>query len=71
MDRVTKIPDGWSVIAESSNNVAAAMASVDSKRLATQFHPEVSHTEYGHQILKNFLFDISKCKPDWTAGNFI
>ena len=71
MDRVTKIPDGWSVIAESSNNVAAAIASVDSKRLATQFHPEVSHTKYGHQILKNFLFDISNCEPGWTAGNFI
>ena len=71
MDRVTKIPNGWSVIAESSNNVVAAMASMDSKRLATQFHPEVSHTEYGHQIIKNFLFDISECEPNWTAGNFI
>ena len=71
MDQVTKVPDSWSVIAKSSNGVVAAMASSDLKRLATQFHPEVSHTEYGKAMLKNFLFKISSCHANWTPGNFI
>ena len=71
MDQVTKVPNSWSVIAESSNGVIAAMASNNLKRLATQFHPEVSHTEHGIIMLKNFLFKIALCKNDWTPGNFI
>ena len=71
MDQVTKVPDSWSVIAKSSNGVVAAMASSDLKRLATQFHPEVSHTEYGKAMLENFLFKISSCHANWTPGNFI
>ena len=71
MDQVTKVPNSWSVIAESSNGVVAAMASNNLKRLATQFHPEVSHTEHGIIMLKNFLFKIALCKNDWTPGNFI
>ena len=71
MDQVTKVPDSWSEIAKSSNGIVAAMASSDLKRLATQFHPEVSHTEYGKAILENFLFKISSCHANWTPGNFI
>ena len=71
MDQVKKVPDSWSVIAKSSNGVVAAMASSDLKRLATQFHPEVSHTEYGKDMLENFLFKISSCHANWTPGNFI
>ena len=47
------------------------MASNDLSRLATQFHPEVSHTEYGKEMLKNFLFKIASCNADWTPDNFI
>ena len=43
----------------------------DLGRLATQFHPEVSHTEYGKEMLKNFLFKIASCNADWTPDNFI
>ena len=71
MDQVTKVPESWSVIAESSNGVVAAMASADLKRLATQFHPEVSHTEFGKDMLENFLFKIALCNSNWTPGNFI
>jgi len=71
MDKVTKIPPGWEIMAESSNGAVAALGNVESKRYATQFHPEVHHTIKGEVILRNFLFDISECSPDWTAGNFI
>ena len=71
MDKVTEVPDGWSILAESSNGVVAAMCSPDGKRYATQFHPEVVHTTHGETIINNFLFKISACDPNWTAGNFI
>ena len=71
MDRVTKMPEGWKVLAHSSNGVVAAMANEDQTRVATQFHPEVSHTEGGSTIINNFLFNVSNCSPSWTAGNLI
>jgi len=71
MDRVTKLPTGWHTLAHSSNGVIAAMSNKDQSRVATQFHPEVAHTEAGEQILNNFLFSIANCEPAWTPGNFI
>ena len=71
MDQVTLMPEGWEIIAHSSNNIVAAMANRDHTRIATQFHPEVSHTEEGNILLNNFLFDIAGCERNWTAGNFI
>ena len=71
MDQVTLMPEDWEIIAHSSNNIVAAMASRDHTRIATQFHPEVSHTEEGNILLNNFLFDIAGCERNWTAGNFI
>lgn len=71
MDRVTEVPEGWYILAESSNNVVAAMCSPDGKRYATQFHPEVIHTAFGETIINNFLYKISQCDPSWTPGNFI
>ena len=71
MDQVTMVPDDWEVVAYSSNNIVAAIASNDHLRFATQFHPEVSHTEEGDILLNNFLFYISDCEKNWTAGNFV
>ena len=70
-DQVTKVPDGWEVSAYSSNGVVAAMTNQDRRLVATQFHPEVHHTQDGDKMLSNFLFEIADCKPNWTAGNFI
>ena len=71
MDRVTKIPDGWHTLAHSSNGVIAAMSNEDQSIVATQFHPEVAHTDEGKILIKNFLFKIANSSPTWTAGNFI
>ena len=70
-DRVSQMPDGWHTLAHSSNGVVAAMSNKDQTRVATQFHPEVAHTEEGETILRNFLFKIANCAPTWTVGKFI
>ncbi|MBI4825055.1 MAG: glutamine-hydrolyzing GMP synthase [Nitrospirae bacterium] len=70
-DKLLRYPSGFISIAHTDNSPVAAMA--DKKRgfFAFQFHPEVAHTEYGVRILKNFIFNIAKCKPEWTMGSFI
>lgn len=70
-DKVSALPKNWEITAESSNGIVASLESKSEKRYATQFHPEVDHTERGKEILSNFLFKIAKCKPTWTPGNFI
>ena len=71
MDQVTQVPEGWKVIAKSSNDVIAAISNEDNSRIATQFHPEVEHTDFGTEILKNFLLQIAKCNTEWTPKNFV
>ncbi len=71
MDKVDRIPEDWKVTSHSSNGIIASLQNKKETRIATQFHPEVVHTEAGNQILNNFLFNISECVPNWTTGNFI
>ena len=71
MDRVTKLPKDWEVLAYSSNKIIAAISNKDQSRVATQFHPEVAHSHEGVSILRNFLFNIARCSDKWNAGNFI
>jgi len=53
-DKVSKLPNNWEMTAESSNGIVASLESKSKKRYATQFHPEVDHTEKGKEILSNF-----------------
>ena len=48
-----------------------AMSNEEKKFYAVQFHPEVQHSEYGFEMLKNFAFDVCGCKGDWSMKNFI
>ena len=48
-----------------------AMSNEEKKFYAVQFHPEVQHSEYGFEMLKNFVFDVCGCKGDWSMENFI
>lgn len=70
-DKVTQIPNKWDVVAKSSNGIIAGIENNSIKRFATQFHPEVNHTEKGKEILSNFIFNIAGCDPTWTSENFI
>ena len=70
-DRILSRPPGFKPIAHTDNSPVAAMA--DKKRVlfALQFHPEVVHTEHGSKILRNFIFNVCRCKPSWTMKSLI
>jgi len=70
-DRVERLPEGFKVIASSSNNVLAGAACIEKNYYAVQFHPEVNHTERGREILKNFVINICGCNAEWTAQSII
>jgi GMP synthase (glutamine-hydrolysing) len=70
-DLVTATPEGFSIDATSPSCPIAAMSDESRKFYAVQFHPEVRHSVYGNDILKNFVFDVCQCKGDWTMGSFI
>lgn len=70
-DSVVVLPEGFRKIAE-TDNCPNAIAEDDERRLyGVQFHPEVNDTEFGQQILRNFLFDIVKAEKSWTMEDFI
>ncbi|MBA3962066.1 MAG: glutamine-hydrolyzing GMP synthase [Chthoniobacterales bacterium] len=70
-DKLTALPDGFRAIAHTENSAFAAIADGDRQLFALQFHPEVSHTPRGKEIIENFLFCICHCAMDWTMGSFI
>lgn len=69
-DSVAKCPDGFTVSARTDACPVAAMYDPDRKLYGTQFHPEVSHTEYGTQIIRNFLYEICGAVGDWTMTDY-
>jgi GMP synthase (glutamine-hydrolysing) len=70
-DRVERLPKGFAATAKSSSSPFAAMADVERKIYALQFHPEVTHTEHGLEIIRRFVLDICGCAPVWTAKNIV
>lgn len=69
-DRVTKLPDGFTVKA-TSPNAPFAIASDEKRRIySTMFHPEVVHTPDGAKLLKTFVHDIAGLKPDWSMAGY-
>ena len=70
-DAVSRVPEGFAVTASTSVCPVAAMENAERRIYTTQFHPEVKHTEYGQQLLKNFLFDICGLEAAWTMDNLV
>jgi GMP synthase (glutamine-hydrolysing) len=66
-DSVDVLPAGWRVTAASPENPIAAAESTDGRRVGLQFHPEVSHTPIGAELLERFL-DRAGVARDWTPG---
>lgn len=70
-DRVLTVPQGFKVIAQSKNSPVASMMHEEKCIYGVQFHPEVTHTPLGGELLANFLFGICDCSPEWTMRSFI
>jgi GMP synthase (glutamine-hydrolysing) len=70
-DYIAAPPAGFAVTAHSSSSPVAAMANIDKQIYGVQFHPEVAHTPEGMKMLRNFLFNICKCRGDWDMGSFV
>ncbi len=70
-DAVFAPPEGFTVTAETPSVPIIAFEEPEKGFFGVQFHPEVRHTEYGMEILKNFLFEACGCSPDWTPVNII
>jgi GMP synthase (glutamine-hydrolysing) len=70
-DKVTRLPAGFVPVGATENSKAAAIADAKRKFYGLQFHPEVSHTPRGSEVIENFVLGVCGCRPDWTPGSFI
>ena len=69
-DEVVKAPEGFVVTGKSTIDIAA-LANEEQKIFAVQFHPEVTHTEFGSKMLENFVFNICEAEKNWVLTDFI
>lgn len=69
-DRVTKLPQGFRIVATSEGAPYAIIADDTRRFYAVQFHPEVYHTPHGDALIRNFLFKVAGLKGDWTMAAF-
>ena len=70
-DQVDTLADGFLKDAYSDTCTYAATSNIEKNIYTLQFHPEVRHSEYGNEILKNFVFEVCKAKNDWSMHSFI
>lgn len=70
-DRVEEVPPGFAVLARTANTPVAAMGDEARGLFGVQFHPEVAHTPWGKQLIRNFLYDVCGARGDWTAGSLV
>ena len=70
-DQMTELPQGFSVTGRSSTSPIAAMECKKRRLYGLQFHPEVTHTEQGSDILRRFALDVCGLEAHWTTDNII
>lgn len=70
-DKVSKLPDHFEPIASTKNAPFAGIASTDKPYFGIQFHPEVTHTPRGKEVIKNFAVTICKARQEWNMKVFV
>ena len=70
-DYIAKAPEGFKVVATTPVCPVAAMECPEKQLYATQFHPEVMHTQEGTKMLSNFVYKVCGCKGDWEMSSFV
>lgn len=70
-DETAQLPPGFQVIAQSASGSTAAIQNPSSQIYGLQFHPEVTHTEFGTDILKRFLLNAAEIQPDWDMASVL
>lgn len=70
-DKVTQMPEGFKLMASTPSCPIAGMFNEEKQFYAVQFHPEVTHTLKGREILQRFVLDICHAKPDWVMGDYV
>jgi GMP synthase (glutamine-hydrolysing) len=70
-DRIESLPPGFTAEAQTSNSPIAAMGHADRRLYGLQFHPEVTHTPQGAQVIGNFLYQVCGLHGTWTAKHFV
>ena len=69
-DYMAKVPEGFSLVARSAACPTVGICDEKRRFYGVQFHPEVNHTEYGSQMLRNFLYEICGAVGDWTMSDY-
>ncbi|MEI5909487.1 glutamine-hydrolyzing GMP synthase [Bacillus spongiae] len=70
-DLVVEAPAGFTINGTSPSCPIASMSDETRKLYAVQFHPEVRHSVYGNEVIKNFVFEVCQCLGNWSMENFI
>src|SRR5919107_2396123 len=70
-DKVTALPPGFALMASTPSCPIAGMADEARGFYGVQFHPEVTHTLKGRELLNRFVLEICGARPDWVMGNYI
>ncbi|HXX37662.1 MAG TPA: glutamine-hydrolyzing GMP synthase [bacterium] len=70
-DTVRRLPPGFEALAHSDHTPYAAVADRSRRLFGLQFHPEVSHTPWGTEVLRNFVYNVCGCTPSWTMASFV
>lgn len=69
-DRIIEVPPGFVVTARSANAPISAFENPERRCYGIEFHPEVTHSEFGTEVIRNFLFHIAGCQPSWDLGDY-